>query len=478
MQNSGNTIRTRAAPSPTGFMHVGNARTFLFEYLFAKSVGGEFHLRIEDTDQKRYVEGAEQVVYDTFNFLGLKWDGEVIKQSSRLSIYKDYARKLVEQGNAYFCFCSEERLSQLREEQEKNHQPTGYDRKCRDLHADEVLEKIKNGESHVIRLKMPETGKIVLSDMIRGEIEFDLSLVDDQVLLKADGFPTYHLAVVVDDHMTGITHVIRGDEWVSSIPKHIYLYQCFGWEPTKYGHLSVILGSDKKKKLSKRDGAVSVEAFRTQGYLVEAIINYIALLGWNPGTEREFFTLAELEKEFNIKRVQKSPAMFDMEKFNHFNAHYIHEMNDVELLKKIKPFSEIDFSKYANEFLQKVISVVKTRMVTLKDFDVYSHFFFTWQPPKKDMIKFAKSDWQNTILGFEKAIEKLENLDDWNTIEKLNEVLLSVVTENGLKNGDVFWPIRASLSAESASPSPTELLWVLGKELSLNRLKKCLVIIK
>lgn len=480
MTNTTNKIRTRFAPSPTGYMHLGNARTLLFEYLFAKSVGGEFYLRIEDTDQKRYLEGAEQVIYDTLNYLGIKWDGDIIKQSSRLSIYKEYALKLVEDRKAYYCFCSEERLTALREEQEKNHQAPGYDKKCRNLSAEDVLEKIKNGEKHVIRLKMPESGTVKLNDMIRGEIEFDLSLIDDQILIKADGFPTYHLAVVVDDHLTGITHVIRGDEWVSSVPKHLYLYQCFGWEPTIYGHLSVILGSDKKKKLSKRDGAISVEEFRKQGYLVEAIINYIVLLGWNPGTEREFFTLAELEREFDIHKVQKSPAMFDMEKFNHFNAHYIHQMENSELLEKIKLFSKIDFSKFDNSFLLKVVEVVKTRMVKLTDFDSLTSYLFNYADVDSSMIKFAKSDLQNTLTGLEKTILSLENSTmtgelDWNNLEVLNDMLRSVAVNNLLSNGDVFWPVRFALSGEMASSSPAELLWVLGSEESLRRLKIALV---
>lgn len=469
-------IKTRFAPSPTGEFHIGSARAALFPYLFARKNRGDFLIRIEDTDQKRLVKESELRMLDLVKWLGLSWDEDPIYQSSRLSLYKEYARQLIEEDKAYFCFCSEERLEGLRKEQEARGVPTGYDKKCRSLDAVEVLERIKNGESHVVRLKVPESGTIFFIDMIRGKVEFDFKTLNDELLLKSDGFPTYHLAAIIDDHEQGITHVFRGEEWLSSTPKHLLLFQYFGWNAPEYAHMSVIIGKDKKK-LSKREGSVSVDAFKQEGYLAEAIINFIALLGWNPGDEREFFTISELEKEFDVKKINKSPAMFDADRLNHFNAHYIHEMNDGQLLEKVKPFSKIDFSKYANEYLQKITSVVKTRMVTLADFDVYSHFFFTWEAPEKDVIKFAKSDLQNTLTGMDKVIGALEFLDadKWESIDELNTVLLQVVSENGLKNGDVFWPVRASLSGEMASPSPVELLWVLGPQESIKRLKICLV---
>jgi glutamyl-tRNA synthetase len=474
-----NKVKTRFAPSPTGSVHIGNARTALFAYLFAKKNGGEFLLRIEDTDQKRYEENAVENILEMLKWFDLKWDGDITKQSSRLSLYEKYADELISKGFAYPCFCSEERLEDLRAEQEKNHKPTGYDRCCRELPLDETLDRIAKGEAHVIRLKMPESGSAVFRDMIHGVVEFDYSLIDDQVLIKTDGFPTYHLASVVDDYEQGITHVIRGDEWLSSTPKHLYLYKCFEWQAPFFAHLPIIIGKDKKK-LSKREGSVSVEDFKTLGYLPEALTNFIALLGWNPGTEQEFFSLKELEKEFDIAKVNKSQAMFDIEKLNHFNAHYIRQMTEEELLEKIMPYSKLDFAKYDNSFLQKVIKVIKERMTLLADFDKISSYFFNDINIEKEIIKFAKSEWQDTIKGLEKTIESLEMIEktQWESIEDLNIFLAQIVSVNGLKNGDVFWPVRVSLSGETASPSPAELLWVLGHDESLKRLKNALNIIK
>ncbi|MDD5731548.1 MAG: glutamate--tRNA ligase [Patescibacteria group bacterium] len=471
-----NKVKTRFAPSPTGEFHIGGARTALFAYLFAKKNSGEFQIRIDDTDRARLVGGSELRMLDLVRWLGMDWSGEPMYQSSRILLYKKYADELIAKGFAYPCFCSEKRLEDLRKTQELSHQPTGYDRCCRKLPLDETLARVAKGESHVIRLKMPESGKVSFNDMIRGEIEFDYSLIDDQVLIKADGFPTYHLASIVDDEEKGITHVIRGDEWLSSVPKHLYLYQCFGWQPPVFAHLPVIIGKDKKK-LSKREGSVSVDAFKEQGYLPEAIINFVALLGWNPGTEQEFFSLVELEKEFDVSKVNKAPAFFDIEKLNHFNAHYIHQIEEGELLEKIKSFTQIDFSKFDNLFLQKIIRVVKERMVLLADFDSLSHCFFYTVDPDKDMIRFVKSDWRDTITGLQKAIESLEMLDSekWESVEELNLFLSQIVTINGLKNGDVFWPVRVALSGEMASPSPAELLWVFGPQESLGRLKIALV---
>lgn len=469
-------IKTRFAPSPTGLVHVGNARSALYEYLFAKKNGGEFLLRIEDTDQKRYSEDVIQPIYNMLDWFGMKYDGDVLVQSSRLSLYKKYADELIANGFAYPCFCSEERLEDLRKSQEASHRPTGYDRCCRKLSLEETLERVAKGEPHVIRLKMPESGKVKFTDLIRGSVEFDYSLIDDQILLKADGFPTYHLAAIIDDHEQGITHVIRSEEWLSSVPKHLYLYNCLGWEAPAFAHLSMILGKDKKK-LSKREGATSVEEFRDLGYLPEALLNFITLLGWNPGTEQEFFTLEELKKEFDLAKVNKSPAMFDIEKLNHFNAHYIHQMGDDELLDRIRPYSKTDFSKFDNSFYQKIIKVVKERMVLLTDFDTLTPYFFNEINVDAEMIKFAKSNLQDTLMGLEKTIESLEALDSakWESVEELNAFLSQIVSLNNLKNGDVFWPVRFSLSGEMASPSPAELLWVLGSQESLRRLKIALV---
>jgi len=468
-------IRTRFAPSPTGELHIGAARTALFKYLFAKKNKGQFFVRVEDTDQSRYVKEADKRILEILQWLGLQWEGDVLYQSARLSLYKDYAHQLIQDDKAYFCFCSEQRLEKLRKEQKEKGIPTHYDRKCRDLSVEEALQNIKENKKHVIRLKVPEKGVIKFKDLVWGELEFDLSLVDDQVLLKSDGFPTYHLASVVDDHEQGITHVLRGEEWLSSTPKHLLLYQFFGWEPPQFGHLPVVVGKDRRK-LSKREGAVSIEEFRKQGYLPEALINFMILLGWHPPTDEELFTLEQLEKIFDIKRIHKSPAIFDIDKLNYFNGYYIRKKSEDKLLELIYLFSKIKLEKYNDDYIKKAIKVVKDRMVTLRDFDKLAFYFFKAPQYDKDILKFSKSLWKDTEIGLNKAYKALEEAKEsaWKNEGILQDILKRVVEENKLKNGDVFWPVRAALSGEKQSPSPTELLWVLGREESLRRLRKAL----
>lgn len=336
-------VRTRFAPSPTGFLHVGGLRTALYSYLVAKQAKGKFLLRIEDTDRERYVpEGTLNILKSLYwagivPDEGIKLDAEsdpdeptIIQegnsgpyiQSERLEIYQQYANQLIREGNAYYCFCTPERLEELRERQQANQQPTMYDRRCLDIDPAKAKKRANKGEPHVIRLKMPREGETVFSDLIHSKVSFKNELIDDQVLIKSDGFPTYHLAVVVDDHLMEVTHVIRGEEWVSSTPKHIQLYKYFGWEMPQFAHLPLILNPDKSK-LSKRQGDVAVEDYRAKGYLPEALINFIALLGWNPGDERELFTLDELVKEFSLDKVSKAGAVFNLEKLNWYNKEYI-----------------------------------------------------------------------------------------------------------------------------------------------------------
>ena len=319
-------IITRFAPSPTGEPHIGNFRTALFEYLFAKHSGGKFLLRIEDTDRERYVESSVQTIKDLLNWLGIIPDNidEPAVQSERLEIYQKYARELVEKGDAYICTCSKEDLEAERKDQEAKHLPPKYSGRCREKNLQLNSYNLQLPEGAVIRMKMPESGKIVIHDLIRGDVEFDLSLSDDQVILKSDGFPTYHLAAIVDDHDMNVTHVIRGEEWLSSTPKHLTLYKMLGWKAPEFAHLSMILAPDKTK-LSKRHGATSATEFKNLGYLPEALVNFIALLGWNPKDNRELFTLEELVSEFKIENVNKSPAIFDLQKLNSINAHYIIE---------------------------------------------------------------------------------------------------------------------------------------------------------
>ncbi|PIT87772.1 MAG: glutamate--tRNA ligase, partial [Candidatus Magasanikbacteria bacterium CG10_big_fil_rev_8_21_14_0_10_40_10] len=346
-------FKTRFAPSPTGWLHIGSLRTALFAYLFAKKNNGIFLLRIEDTDRERYMEGGVENILHSLDWAKIKPDEGVALdangqtnqigdngpyiQSQRLEIYHKYIQELIDHDKAYYCFCSKERLDQLRADQQANNQPTGYDGQCRNLSLADARVRVQAGEKYVVRMKMPQDGTTKFNDLIRGQVEFQNNLIDDQVLLKADGYPTYHLAVVVDDHLMKITHIIRGEEWLSSTPKHILLYQMFGWTPPEFAHLSLLI-NEKKQKLSKRHGDVSVHDYIDKGYLPEALINFVAFLGWNPGDEREMFSLEELTKEFDFNKVSKSAAVFNMAKLDWYNGQYIRNLNIDELTRRCLPF--------------------------------------------------------------------------------------------------------------------------------------------
>ena len=346
-------IRTRFAPSPSGFLHVGGLRTALYSYLFAKQHGGKFILRIEDTDVKREVENAAEIIYKNLKWAGIKYDegpdiggsyGPYI-QSQRLEIYKNYTDKLIENNNAYHCFCSEETLEKMREEQIAKKQIPKYDRRCLSLNGDEVKEKLKSGAPFTLRMKIPENRIVEIEDIVRGKVLFHTNELDDQILLKSDGFPTYHLAVVVDDYLMKISHVIRSEEWLPSTPKHVLLYEYFGWEPPKWVHLSLILNPDKTK-MSKRKGDVSVEDYTEKGYLPEAMLNFLAFLGWNPGTEKEVYSMKELIRDFSLEKVHKAGAIFNIEKLDWLNGHYIRRLSLDELEKYVVPFLIKYFPNY------------------------------------------------------------------------------------------------------------------------------------
>ena len=346
-------VKVRFAPSPTGFVHIGSLRTALYNYLFAKRMGGEYLLRVEDTDQTRLVEGAIENMLQAMRWAGvnhtegvmLDENGNIVQkgengpyiQSERLDIYKKYIQELLDNGKAYYCFCTKERLDEVREKQKEAGETPRYDGHCRDLTEEEVQAKIAAGKPYVIRLRLPENHVIKFNDLVRGETEFNTNDLDDQVLIKTDGFPTYHFAVVVDDHLMEITHVIRGEEWLSSTPKHVYLYEAFGWEPTTFVHLPNILNKEKKK-LSKRHGDVAVEDFKKKGYLPEGLVNYVALVGWSPEDNQEIFSMEELENAFSIDRVSKSGGVFDTEKLNWVNQHYVKDADDSYLTDLAIPF--------------------------------------------------------------------------------------------------------------------------------------------
>ncbi len=475
-------IRTRFAPSPTGFMHVGNLRTALYEYLTAKHEGGTFVLRIEDTDRERYVEGATQVIYDTMKLAGLTHDegpdigGEYgpYVQSERLSMYKPYAEQLVEQGKAYRCFCTKERLEALKENAPEG---TGYDRHCRDLSPEEIQKNLDAGMPYVIRQKMPLTGSTSYHDLVYGDITFPNEDLDDQVLIKTDGFPTYNFANVIDDHTMGITHVVRGSEYLSSTPKYNLLYEAFGWEIPTYIHLPLIMGKSVDEegnevisKLSKRHGSTGFMDLVGEGYLPEAIINYIALLGWAPKDTREIFSLPELIEAFDINGISKSPAVFDYDKLSWVNQEHIKAMSDEEFLEHAKPFYDeagVDPSCYAllAELLKPRIAKFNEIVEKLSFIKEYGDFELELFEHKK-----SKSTLESSKQMLEKAIPVLENLD-WDR-EAITEAMKTLAESLEVKNSVVMWPVRIAAAGVAVTPGGcAEVMLLLGRDESLRRIK-------
>jgi glutamyl-tRNA synthetase len=461
-------VITRFAPSPTGDPHIGNIRSALFAYLFAKSQGGKFLLRIEDTDQKRLDEKSVDVIKEALRWLEIVPENidEPMVQSTRLKIYQKAAFELIEKDAAYICTCSKERLEDLRREQTAKGQPLGYDGCCRKkkfhLPADKPADLPENA---VIRMKLPENEIIEFEDLVRGKISVSTKDLDDSILLKSDGFPTYHLAAIIDDHEMDITHVIRAEEWLPSTPKHIFLHRAFGWEPPKFAHLPVILGPNKGK-LSKRDGATGILEYRKLGYLPDALINFMVLLGWNPKTEEEFFTLSDLEKKFDISQVNKAAAVFDINKLNHFNSYYLQKKSPGELKKALADFETADLKNAEAELLGR------GGYSTLKEMSEYIVKLRQTPEYPKEMLVFKKSTPEATQKGLKAALETLQKVGDadWN-LESLQKALADAVSEQNLSNGDVFWPVRVALSGAEKSPSPVELLLALGKEESIKRIE-------
>ena len=475
-------VRTRYAPSPTGFMHVGNLRTALYEYLIAKSQDGTFVLRIEDTDQERYVEGAVDVIYNTLKTAGLKHDegpdvgGEFgpYVQSERKDMYRPFAEKLIEGGKAYRCFCSKERLAALKEKEE--YANGGYDRHCRDLPKEEIDRLLSEGVPYVIRQKMPIDGETTFTDAVFGEITAPNSELQDQILIKTDGYPTYNFANVIDDHTMRITHVVRGNEYLSSTPKYNLLYDAFGWEIPTYVHLPLIMGKDEDgnvSKLSKRHGSTGFEDLVKEGYLPEAIINYIALLGWCPKDNQEIFTLEELEKAFSIDGISKSPAVFDYDKLEWFNGEYIKNMTVEQFEEIARPYileaigdKPLDTVKLAGILQQRTTKL--TQIPTVLD-------FFAQQPEyTRDLFvnKKSKTNLENAPVMLKSVYDELSTLDDWNH-DSIHDALINLAVKLGVKNGTVMWPARISVSGKTVTPGGAiEILDILGKEESLRRMEK------
>lgn len=482
-------IRTRFAPSPTGYLHVGSLRTALYDYLIAKQKGGDFLLRIEDTDRERYIQDGVSNIVRSLTWAGIAADegvkfdedNKIIQignrgpyiQSEKLEVYQKYAKQLLAEGHAYYCFCTATRLDDLRREQQAQKQPTGYDGHCRNCSLGEAKEKIANGQKYVIRMKMPKEGETVFNDLVHGEIRVKNELVDDQVIIKSDGFPTYHFAVVIDDHEMEITHVIRGDEWISSVPKHLQLFKYFGWEAPQFAHLPLLLNLDKSK-LSKRQGDVSVEDYAKKGYLPEAVINFIAFLGWNPGSEQELFTLEELIKEFSLERVGKAGAIFNLQKLNWYNQQYMRKMDLAQFSERARPFllsSGLIDDSFDNKKLEPILALEKERITTLAELPDAVKFIFKLPEYEGGLLVWKKNTAEETKTLLSKTDDLLKDIEvkDWDA-GCLKLRLEEWIKENNYSNGEIFWPLCVALSGQQNSPGPFEIASVLGKEESLRRI--------
>lgn len=484
-------IITRFAPSPTGYVHIGSLRTVLYNYLFAKKNDGKFMLRVEDTDQSRYVEGSIENMLFVLASVWLipdewpnnPWEKWPYFQSQRLEIYQKYIAELIKNDKAYYCFCRSERLDELRNEQQELGLPTKYDQKCRYLTQEEITQKLEAGLPYTIRLKVPKNEVIVFDDMIRGKIEIHTKDIDDQVLMKSDGFPTYHFANVVDDYLMEVSHVIRGEEWVPSTPKHILIYNAFWWTPPLFAHLPLLLGKDKKK-LSKRTWDVSVESYLEKWYPSEALLNYIALLWWNPKTTEEFFTIDELITRFDIVNVHKAWAVFDTERLDWFSGKYIASMDNEELFSKLlKYLNKYDKSLYEKireeeEYTKKILAELKWRMKRFWEFRELSRFFYEEPQVRKDLLLNEKMKIENFDIVKKwlwLAKEILDNKNNlFNNLEEIKNIFIENIQKAEMKNGQVLWPVRVALSWEEFSPGALELISLLGKEKSIQRIEKVL----
>lgn len=474
------TPRVRFAPSPTGYLHVGGLRTALYNYLFAKRNNGTFVLRIEDTDRNRFVEGAVENLIKALKWAGLDFDegpetgGDFgpYMQSQRLVIYKKYADELIEKGKAYYCFCTPERLKALKEEQEKQKLPQAkYDKLCLHLTKKEVENKLASGIPKVVRLNVEENHTIKFDDIIREHVEFESNNVDDQVLIKSDGYPTYHLANVVDDHLMKITHVIRGEEWLSSTPKHVLLYDAFDWERPIFAHLPLLLNPDRSK-LSKRQGDVAVEDYRDKGFLKDALVNFVALLGWNAGDDREFYYIDELIKSFSLERVNKAGAVFDLQKLNWLNAEHLRKKSSSELLADLR--IEIQKSKFksqnfSDDYLSQIIDAMKERVSFVKEFiDTCAYFY---EVPSEYEQKSVEKNWKpETPEHLNKLKEEFASLNN-PTKEDFETALSKVSEELNVGKGKLIHPLRLAVSGQSTGPGMFDLLFILGKDEVVKRIE-------
>lgn len=483
-------VRVRFAPSPTGYLHIGGLRTALYNYLFSQHNNGKFILRIEDTDQTRFVEGAIENLIDSLHWAGVKYDegvfiedGKIVQkgdygpyiQSERLDIYRKYVDQLIESGHAYYCFCSKERLDSVREEQKIKGLIPKYDGFCRSLSLEEAKERIDNGEEYVVRLKLPPNKDIKFHDLVRGDISINTDDTDDQVLLKSDGYPTYHMAVVVDDHLMKITHIVRGEEWLPSTPKHVYLYEVFGWEKPTYVHLPTVLNKERKK-LSKRHGDVSVDDFREKGYLPEGLINYLALVGWSPEDNEEILSMEDMIKKFTFERVSKTGGIFDKDKLNWVNGHYIRSESLERITDLAIPYLiesgliDENFAKDNREWLEILVDIVREGLDYMSEIVKKVEFMFDNKVKIEDdkALEMLKGEYTKTILDAMKTeLDKVDEIDE----ELSNTLMKSIQKSTGVKGKNLFMPTRVALTGSVHGPEFTKIIYLLGKNNILDRIE-------
>ncbi len=476
-------IRVRFAPSPTGYLHVGGLRTALYNYLFARKNGGKFILRIEDTDRNRYVEGAVENLIDALKWSGLEFDegpstggnfGPYM-QSQRLDIYQKHIKELISNEHAYYCFCTPQRLEALKEKQQREKLPQAkYDKFCLGLSKEEVEVKLADKTPFVVRLNVKPNQRIIFDDIVRDRVEFESNNVDDQVLIKSDGYPTYHLANVVDDHMMRISHVIRGEEWLSSTPKHVLLYDAFGWERPIFAHLPLLLNPDRSK-LSKRQGDVAVEDYRSKGYLKDALVNFVALLGWNAGDDQEFYFQNELIDKFSLERVNKSGAVFDLEKLNWLNAEHLRRKSDAELLLFLKKEilnSQFSILNLSDDYLLQVIAVMKERVSFVKEFLTKSPFFF--EAPTEYEESAVQKNWKDETPEQLKKLSDAFAILENPTKEDFENALTKTAEELNVGKGKLIHPLRLAVSGTSTGPGVFDIVIILGKQEVLTRIQSAL----
>ncbi len=485
--------RVRFAPSPTGHVHLGSARTALYDYLHATQTGGQFILRIEDTDRRRLVEGAEEELLSSLRWLGIQWDeGPDVggpygpyRQSERNEIYATYAQQLIDSGHAYYCFCTPQRLEQARKEQQKRKENYHYDGTCRQLSKEEALERVANGESHVIRFKTPKTGFTTVTDKLRGEITIENSQIDDYVLVKSDGWALYHLAAMVDDHLMKITHVIRGSEWLSTFPLHCLIIRAFGWEEPVWVHLSVFLKPSGKGKMSKREASelvkdgysIFLKDLEGLGYLPEAVVNWVALMGWSLDGHTEFFTLKELVEKFSLERLNPSPAAINFTKLDHFNGLHIRELEPVDLAKRLVPFFEkngydVDFKK-----LLQIIPILQVRIATLDEAPQMAGFFFKSkiEAARDELVAKGLTAEESAAIA-QRCLQELKYLNDVSP-QNAEPRMREVVEELGYGAGQVFGILRVAVTGQKISPPLFESMEIIGKETVFQRIENAIEIL-